>query len=519
MIKGKTYLPLAAVAALGLGLYGCGGGDGPATGGSTMMPEPELDPGAANPQATASAIDLVASWARRDANDNVISGWWIRDAENESGNQEHLSHVHRDGSFATPVISYDANGPQFNVGLFQLGDPLQDDPWAQAGRFITTYEIGDDREGVTTSREVVTGHGLGAEWHAEELTKDYENGGTLEIGVVSDVKSTDGAADQWETATDDAQNILLDGAPAVPPDRDFVWVRIGNGDTIDGSLGGVEGSFACANSDGCGFALDRGEAGFTAHGDGITFTPAGGAAQAVTPISYGATLAADYLAFGYWLYVPEDVTATEDYDFGVYASGGDPFEAANLAGLTGPATYAGSAVGWYYVNKSSASPDNGLFTASVTLTAEFGDGTETGTVTGTVSDFDWPAEVESSLPATLTLSSDNWKGNTDVFGFNYTADQDNIVRGESNIFDTPRGTNANAHNGGHVLGRTYADVSGTDWFGEWQSAFFGNDPNDPNAHPTSMAGTFMASDQSVSGLQSESGLAGGFGAHKQDEQQ
>ena len=110
-------------------------------------------------------------------------------------------------------------------------------------------------------------------------------------------------------------------------------------------------------------------------------------------------MAADYLAFGYWFYVPEDVTVAEDYDFGVFASGGDPFEAANLAGLTGSATYAGSTVGAYYVNKSSASPDYGSFTASVALTAGFGDGTETGTVTGTVSDFDWPAEVASLLPS------------------------------------------------------------------------------------------------------------------------
>ena len=164
------------------------------------VPETEADPGA-----VAGAIDLVASWATRDANDNVISGWWIRDAENESGNQEHLSHAHRDGSFATPHISYNADGPQFNIGLFRLGDPLQSDPWAQVGRFITTYEIGDDREGVTTSRRVVTGHDLGAEWHAEELTKEYDEGGTLGIGVVTDVRSTDSAADQWETATGDAQ--------------------------------------------------------------------------------------------------------------------------------------------------------------------------------------------------------------------------------------------------------------------------------------------------------------------------
>ena len=191
-VSTRSYLTaLAATAVLAVGLYGCGGGggDGPVT-----MPEPE-------PQAVASAIDLVASWATRDANDKAISGWWIRDAENETGNQEHLSHTHRDGSFATPVVSYDANGPQFNVGLFQLGDALRYDPWAQAGRFISTYEIGDDREGVTTSREIIADHKLGSEWHAEKLTKDYESGGTLTVRIATDVKSTDGAADQWETET------------------------------------------------------------------------------------------------------------------------------------------------------------------------------------------------------------------------------------------------------------------------------------------------------------------------------
>ena len=131
MIKRNTYLPFAALAALGLGLYGCGGGggDGPASGGDQVTP----DPGQANPQATATAIDLVASWATRDANGNTISGWWIRDAENETGHQEYMSHAHRDGSFATPVVSYDANGPQFNVGLFGNGarGRLQYDHWAR----------------------------------------------------------------------------------------------------------------------------------------------------------------------------------------------------------------------------------------------------------------------------------------------------------------------------------------------------------------------------------------------------
>ena len=110
------------------------------------------------------------------------------------------------------------------------------------------------------------------------------------------------------------------------------------------------------------------------------------------------------------------------------------------------------------------------------------------------------------------LTSDNWRGNTEAYRFDYPYDMYGIVRGESNIFDTPRDINPDAFHGGQVLGRTYADVGGTDWVGEWQSAFFGNGASATD-HPTSMAGSFMASDQA------ESGLTGSFGAHKQDEQQ
>ncbi|MDE0202888.1 MAG: hypothetical protein OXK73_10705 [Rhodospirillaceae bacterium] len=520
MIKRKTYLPLAAVAALALATAGCGGGggSGPATDGMDMMepmPEPMPVP-EPDPQAVARAIELVARWNVKDDDGNNISGFWRREPNNH-GHQEHLNHSRRNGSSATPVISYDANGPQLNVTTFGHGTQgrLQYGHFARANRFISTNYIGRDAEGVTTSREVIADHPLGSEWHVEKLTKEYENTGTLTVDIATDVQSTDGAADQWETATNRAQNILLDGAPAIPPDRDFLVVWIPDGDTIDGSLSGAEGSFACANANGCAFIIDRGEAGFTAFDDDTTFTPDGGTAQPVTPISPGPTVAADYLALGYWLYVPEDVTAADDYDFGVFASGGDPFEVTNLAGLNGSATYAGIVLGAYYVDASSGSPTSGLYDGSVTLNAEFGDGTETGTVTGTVS-IEWSEELQSSLPSTVTLTSDNWKGNTEAYGHNYTYDMYETVRGENNIFDTEYSpdwvTDPAPWRGGHVLGFTQADVGGTYWDGDWQGAFFGNGASAID-HPTSIAGTFHVSDHETAGI------TGSFGAHKQDDQQ
>lgn len=523
MIKRKTYLPLAAVAAVALATAGCGGGggSGPATDGMDMMePMPEPMPAPEpDPQAQADAVELVARWNLQDDDGNNISGFWRR-STNDSGNQEHLSHSYRDGSSATPVVSYDANGPQFNVGLLHHGTQgllnTGTHLGARATRYVTTNDIGEDPEGVTTSREVMADHGLGAEWHAEELTKVYENGGTLEVGIVTDVQSTDGAADQWETSTDVPHNIVLDGAPSIPADRDAVFVWILNGETIDGSLGGDKGTFACTSGEYCAFLDERAEGDYYAFSPGITFTPDGGAETPVSRRIPGPTTAADYLALGYWLYVPEDVMAAEDYDFGVFASGGDPFEVTNLAGLTGSATYAGIVLGAYYVDDSSGSPTSGLYDGSVTLNAEFGNGTETGTVTGTVS-IEWLEELQSSLPSTVTLTSDNWKGNTKAYGHNYTYDMYETVRGENNIFDTEYSpdwvTDPAPWRGGHVLGFTQADVGGTYWDGDWQGAFFGNDPNDPSARPTSIAGTFHVSDHETAGL------TGSFGAHKQDDRQ
>ena len=135
----------------------------------------------------------------------------------------------------------------------------------------------------------------------------------------------------------------------------------------------------------------------------------------------------------------------------------------------------------------------------------------TGTVSGTVSNFDWPEEVASSLPAMVTLTSDNWPNEPAFYGHNYTGDEDGIVRGESNIFDTNYRSSGYTHpapwRGGHITGITNANVGETQWWGGWSSAFFGNGAS-PTDHPSSIAGTFISSDDT-------SGLSGGFGAHRQ----
>ena len=175
---------------------------------------------------------------------------------------------------------------------------------------------------------------------------------------------------------------------------------------------------------------------------------------------------ANYLVFANWLYVPEDITSSDDYDFGVLAGGGDPFS-SDIHNLVGSASYAGSASGMYFTGRSSTSPSVDSFEADVTLTADF-DSAELG---GRVENFRFNGAA-TGFPSALQLESS--------FIDFYFADAAGVV----------------------------TDGQPTSsWTGEWQAEFYGNGAS-PTDHPTGVAGTFGASND-------VDGLAGAFGAHKQ----
>ena len=463
-----------------------------------------------SPAALANAIDLIASWATRDADGNAISNWWWRTTP-FSGKHNTLAHQHKYGENPDVIVSHDDSGQlQFSIAIRQnsVVPPLQttSDFEVRANRNIDTYDSGEVIVGRPLTRTPVIDGNSEAGWQVETLRTDYDNGGALSVYVATDAEVSDMATSIYETGTAFEGDIVLDEVVPVPANRDYMIVELYDGHSIEGTLDGVSGSFACANQFNCYFVADR--VGYQPFGGGISFTPVGGTAETLIPFAIGPEVAANYLAFGYWLYVPEDVTDTEAYDFGVFASGGDPFEAANLAGLIGTATYEGDAAGMYYVGKSSDDPAYGEFTADVSLMADFGDTSATGTVAGTVSNFDWSADLASSLPATVALTSDNYAYAPEGYGHSYQTDENGVVRGMPNIFDSPWRGQRSSWPGGHVIGATAADVDGTQWYGEWHGAFFGNGAS-PTDHPTSIAGTFTASDYG------ESGLTGGFGVHRQ----
>ena len=88
----------------------------------------------------------------------------------------------------------------------------------------------------------------------------------------------------------------------------------------------------------------------------------------------------DHLAIGIW--VRASANAVGGYEFGAFVDGGDPFRQANLAGLTGTATYTGDATAVY---SHRGTDGNYLVDADVTLTARFGDASGLGSIDGAVS--------------------------------------------------------------------------------------------------------------------------------------
>ena len=494
-----TACAASVLLAVALSACGGGGGDGPVTDSDEMMSSDTV-----SAEALANAIDLVANNNRQDSSGEWLGGAFGRWHEIAAG-QAVVSGTYVGGRLLNAIVSHDGDDQlQYTIAVFPF-DPLQIDPWARLGRYISTYESADEITGVTRSTSTIpqSDHGLGPAWQVTELTADYDDGGTLSFFVATDAQPSDGSMDPYETATENTHTIELSGAPDIPGDEDFMNVSIPDGASIEGSLDGTAGSYSCANSDGCWFGITT-TTGNHFVGPGVTFTSTDGRAQSVPPRTLGSVPNADYMAFGYWLYVPDDVTDSDNYEFGMFASGGDPFETANLAGLTGTAIYAGDAVGKYYVDGLTDNPTTGSFTADVTLQADFGDSSRTGFIDGEVTKFDYEGDVASSLPATVTLSSD---------AYSYLFTSFDVPQGSTNIFATPWLNNDAPWPGGHIGAEALGNADGEDWNGEWHAVFYGNGAS-PTDHPTGVAGTFNVSpfdDFNRVGR----GLAGSFSAHRQ----
>ena len=161
----------------------------------------------------------------------------------------------------------------------------------------------------------------------------------------------------------------------------------------------------------------------------------------------------DFLAGGIWVYVPDDATSVDDFTFGAFVHGEDPYDQSNLTALTGEYTYTGDATGVYSV---LADERNYFFDADVTLTADFDVDSTLGTIGGRIHDISVDDELVEGDP-TLNL----------------------------------RRTGIGEEKSGFFTGDTDMVYEGEEYDGKWGGQFFGNDDDD-TIPPGSVAGTFGA---------------------------
>ena len=179
----------------------------------------------------------------------------------------------------------------------------------------------------------------------------------------------------------------------------------------------------------------------------------------------------NWLALGSWLSFRK--TDTEDISgrLGFSATGNDPVPGDGINILTGQATYEGPALG-IYMGKADAeaTPSYQHFNATANLTADFGDATAGGQISGTISG--GQTEGGQRVPD-LTLES---------------AD---IVQ---------------AHAGTWLGGAIGGQTTGNGFSGQWGAKLFGNG----DTQPGSVAGTFGA--RTADNLQA---VLGAFAAYKE----
>ena len=190
---------------------------------------------------------------------------------------------------------------------------------------------------------------------------------------------------------------------------------------------------------------------------------------------------ASFAYFGWWL----NTGTTEGVEAGAFhgvtdVAGADAQLAVptDISALGGTATYSGSAAGQYAINPGLSTASGGQWTADATLTADFGNETAPGTISGMIDGFmaggqamDWSVALGSTV-----LSA---AGAADTTG------------------DTSATTGSNA------VTWTVGGVAGAE-AGSWESDFYAEGDN---SVPTVATGMFTATHGTVGHM------VGAFGAH------
>ena len=271
--------------------------------------------------------------------------------------------------------------------------------------------------------------------------------------------------------------------------------------TVRGTYDGVPGTFTCESTN-CAADVEfvSGSSGprrFTSGARNWDFKP--GSITTRVKAKDQADQDDAYLYFGVWSSIPDNITGM--YDFKYVAGGGADagLSSAKFTALIGPATFRGGAVG-KYVTQGQVGGQNakiGTFTATATLNADFGNGTnELGTLSGSITDFR--------------------EGGSPLAGWRVTLGNEGNVGQVSPI-----------ENGLTAGGDTVANIGGLSVGGSWGATFYGSDNeelDDRDKYPATrypvvdlagVAGWFDATGPGPGTDPNDISLAGAFAATPQ----
>ena len=434
MIKTHPISALALAALVAMALAGCGGSGGSGGGGadSNSMTPPPPPP----PPSNLPSLDSVLE-------DNPVVAGYVGD------------------------VIFDAGAAIPNAGsVTQSSNVGSDGVTIDQVEVVAEYGASQNRFSVTNGTNWLIGMGEGnprlldSEDGSIELSKRID-GGTLYVDVFSDIEAP--------------TTITIGGSPVdvVVGDKALFTqtgtVTIGPGKSILGNLNGVPGTFSCAST-GCAWGFqgglpNAGEESTLFQVSGVIFTPSSTGMTTESPDT-------DYLAIGVWLFIPDDESSADDYVFGAFADGSDPFIQGNLMALTGTATYSGNeSAGGRYSKKTEDGTAVGDFYGDVTLTAVFGSTSELGTISG-----DFTTVYVDDVPVLGTLKLEP--------------------------------ADIGSANSGFFKGPVTGSIDSRNYSGNWAGQFFGNGESD--GMPGSVAGTFSGSSEDDDSIN----YVGVFGAHK-----
>ena len=168
----------------------------------------------------------------------------------------------------------------------------------------------------------------------------------------------------------------------------------------------------------------------------------------------------NWMAFGYWLRTDNPATTRREDALGVYAAYNKLYptgtDFVDLKSLTGTAAYNGFAAG-VHAKGTSVLP----FDAKVILVADFGNGTDAGTLSGEIQD--------------IVSGSEAWPGKISLLG--------------SAIEFSGSGSKVE----GSAVAKEDPTATGSELSGGWEARFLGDRPStgaDATKYPGSVAGTF-----------------------------